>query len=98
MMYSDDYSHIVYSLIRDDLIYVRFLDELPEETDTSTAYLHLHQAIFELMGLSNYPDLEELTDWYFQKTEQAISMDYHKLDELVLDIYAGLKVKYHGKN
>ena len=94
-----DYSHITLRLIRDDIRNVKLVSILSRYyMDASRYKLDLHEAIFELMGLSNYEKFDELKEWYFCKIEEAKLVTIKSLDSAVLDIYAGLKMKYHGKN
>lgn len=94
-----DYSHVIIRLIRDDIRNVKLVDSLSRYyTNASNYKLDLHEAVFELMELNNYKDFEELKEWYFNKTETAKKIPLDSINEIALDIYAGLKMKYHGRN
>jgi hypothetical protein len=94
-----DYSQTIIRLIRDDIRNIKLVSVLSRYYKNASNYrLNLHEAVFDLMELSDYSDYEELKNWYFQKMENAKSASLDSLNEIAIDIYAGLKMKYHGKN
>lgn len=94
-----DYSKVIIRLIRADIRNIRLMSVLSRYYKNTSDYkLDLHEDIFELMELNNYEDYEELKSWYFNKIENAKHITTNSLNEVVIDIYAGLKMKYHGKN
>jgi hypothetical protein len=98
-MASNDYSHVIIRLIRDDIRNIKLVSVLSRYYKNATNYrLDLHEAIFDLMELRNYKDYDELKNWYFSKIENAKSVSLEAISEVAFDIYAGLKMKYHGKN
>lgn len=98
-MTNSDYSHVTLQLIKDDIKNIKLVTVLSRYyLDASIYKLNLHEAIFELMGLNNSEKIDELKEWYFGKTNQAKLVPIKSLDSVALDIYAGLKMKYHGKN
>jgi hypothetical protein len=50
------------------------------------------------MELNNYEKIDELKEWYFDKTEKAKLVSLNSIDIVAIDIFAGLKMKFHGKN
>ena len=98
-MTQTNYSHIIIRLIRDDIRNVKLVSVLSRYYKDASIYkLDLHEAVFELMELNNYEKIDELKEWYFNKTEKAKLITMNSLDKVAIDIYAGLKMKYHGKN
>ncbi len=98
-MTQTNYSGLIIRLIRDDIRNIKLVSVLSRYYKDASIYrLNLHEAVFELMELNNYEKIDELKEWYFNKTENAKQVGLNSLDTVAIDIFAGLKMKYHGKN
>ncbi len=94
-----DYSQVIIRLIRADLRntqIVKFLSFF--YTNASNYRLNLYEDIFELMRLNTYENYEELKTWYLNQLENAKYLPINTLDNVAADMYADLKMKYHGEN
>ncbi len=88
-------SQLITALIKDDLINTKLIDGLSQIGLCAGDYhLFLSDTIFNLMGLENYHDSNNLYDHYITLTKQVRHLDLsdlnqrgHLLDQLASTIY-----------
>lgn len=87
--------HLIISLIKDDLIHSRLINGLNIlGLDASPYFLHLSDLIFQLMGLDDKSNNEELYQEYLKlakKTSMIEVEDDEALSKLALEIYIRLR-------
>lgn len=97
-MKSDSQKSLILSLIKDDLINSKLVNGLNElGLDAGCYFTNTCQTVFQLMGLENHPNEEEIFQYYMQITANVknidISQSNEPLNELCLEIYDGLMEK-----
>jgi len=91
--------HLIFSLIKDDLIHTRLLYGLTElGFDTTDYYLNLDETVFTLAGFTSEQVTEELREWYFRHMEKARFLTVPpranvELEKMAVMIYAELLLK-----
>jgi hypothetical protein len=86
---------LILSLIKDDLINTSLIHQLQKIGLHSDCYfLHLSTTIFELMGVEESKQTDELYDRYIELSEKAMMVDITEsnkgMEKLALEIYEEL--------